>query len=201
MFWLVGVLGGGQPVWLVDPRDAQYLNTTVEELKKTAMALAGEGLIHLAADAEYATPTEALMGHRAQYTSGDGGGAGVYQADVQRGDAGRAYEYVSRAWCNSVERTACQGRFRLPVVRLDENGLHGFPAGHFCFCGWAKRRSERDGESGLFLDGAVGGRCGGCGGSGTCEAFDGGSGAGCAARAADGRFRGNAESAPGGGAG
>lgn len=67
VFWLSGVLGGGQPVWLLDPRDAQYLNSTVEELKKTAAALAGEGLIHLAADTEYATPTEALMGHRAQY--------------------------------------------------------------------------------------------------------------------------------------
>jgi hypothetical protein len=66
-FWLSGVLGGGQPVWLIDPRDAQYLNTTVDELKKVAQALAGEGLIRLAADTEYATPTEALMGHRAQY--------------------------------------------------------------------------------------------------------------------------------------
>jgi len=69
VFWLSGVLGGGQPVWLLDPRDAQYLNSTVEELKKTVVALAGEGLVHLAADTEYATPTEALMGHRAQYAA------------------------------------------------------------------------------------------------------------------------------------
>jgi hypothetical protein len=69
VFWLSGVLGGGQPVWVLDPRDAQYLNTTVEELKKNAAALAGEGLVHLAADTEYATPTEALMGHRAQYAA------------------------------------------------------------------------------------------------------------------------------------
>ena len=48
-FWLSGVLGGGQPVWLIDPRDAQYLNTTVDELKKTVQALAHEGLILLAA--------------------------------------------------------------------------------------------------------------------------------------------------------
>jgi hypothetical protein len=66
-FWLSGVLGGGQPVWLIDPRDAQYLNTTVDELKKMVQALAGEGLIRLAADTEYAVPTEALMGHHAQY--------------------------------------------------------------------------------------------------------------------------------------
>ena len=66
-FWLSGVLGGGEPVWLVDPRDAQYLNTTVETLKQTATTLASEGLIRLAADVEFATPTEALMGHRAKY--------------------------------------------------------------------------------------------------------------------------------------
>jgi len=69
VFWLSGVLGGGQPVWVLDPRDAQYLNTTVDELKKNAMALAGEGVVRLAADTEYATPTEALMGHRAQYAA------------------------------------------------------------------------------------------------------------------------------------
>ena len=56
-----------QPVWLTDPRDAQYLNTTVDELKKTAEDLAADGLIHLAAGMEYATPTEALMGHKAKY--------------------------------------------------------------------------------------------------------------------------------------
>ncbi len=66
-FWLSGVLGGGGPVWMEDPRDAQYLNTTVAALKQTAMALASEGLIHLAADVDFATPTEALMGHRSRY--------------------------------------------------------------------------------------------------------------------------------------
>src|SRR5437660_1307216 len=60
VFWLSGVLGGGQPVWVLDPRDAQYLNTTVEELRKNAEALAGEGVVRLAADTEFATPTEAL---------------------------------------------------------------------------------------------------------------------------------------------
>jgi hypothetical protein len=28
VYWLSGVLGGNQPVWISDPRDAQYLNTT-----------------------------------------------------------------------------------------------------------------------------------------------------------------------------
>ena len=71
VYWLSGVLGGGAPVWLLDPRDAQYLNTTVAELRKTAEALAREGVIQLAGswatDGEFATPTEALMGHRARY--------------------------------------------------------------------------------------------------------------------------------------
>jgi hypothetical protein len=32
IFWLSGVLGDSRPVWIADPRDAQYLNTTEEEL-------------------------------------------------------------------------------------------------------------------------------------------------------------------------
>ncbi len=58
VYWLSGVLGGDVPVWVVDPRDAQYLNTSVAELKKTAEALASAGSIAL--DGEYAKPTEAL---------------------------------------------------------------------------------------------------------------------------------------------
>lgn len=67
VFWMSGVLGKGAPVWLVDPRDAQYLNTSTEALTETAKGLAGDGLLHLAADVEFATPTEALMGHREMY--------------------------------------------------------------------------------------------------------------------------------------
>jgi hypothetical protein len=67
VFWLSGVLGGSEPVWLADPRDAQYLNTTIEDLRKTAQALAGEGIVCLAADTDFAIPTEALMGHRDGY--------------------------------------------------------------------------------------------------------------------------------------
>lgn len=66
-YWISGVLGGGQPVWLVDPRDAQYLDTTLDELKKLAKVLAAEGLIQLAADGEYATPTATLMGRSEHY--------------------------------------------------------------------------------------------------------------------------------------
>lgn len=66
VYWLSGVLGGGQPVWLIDPRDAQYLDTTLEDLKKTAHALATEDLI-IIAETEYAVPTDALMARYEQY--------------------------------------------------------------------------------------------------------------------------------------
>ena len=68
-FWLSGVLGGGDPIWMVDPRDAQYLNTSVAELRETVRVLASEGIIHLAADIDFATPTAALMGHRSKYVA------------------------------------------------------------------------------------------------------------------------------------
>jgi hypothetical protein len=58
-----------QPVWLLDPRDAQYLNSTVAELKVSAEALAKEGLITLSTDPAYATPTPALLARQAQYHS------------------------------------------------------------------------------------------------------------------------------------
>ncbi|HEV2646838.1 MAG TPA: hypothetical protein VGU46_10785 [Acidobacteriaceae bacterium] len=60
-FWLSGVLGGGGAVWLLDPRDSQYLDASVDELRKSVDALKAEGLIALTADAEFGTATEKLM--------------------------------------------------------------------------------------------------------------------------------------------
>jgi hypothetical protein len=60
VFWLSHVLGGGAPVWLTDPRDAQYLNTTVGDLKNTAAEVAAEGLILLSGDGEWAVATDTL---------------------------------------------------------------------------------------------------------------------------------------------
>ena len=68
VYWLSGVLGGGGPVWLLDPRDAQYLNTTVAELRKAVGALAVEGLLR-ATDAEYGAATEKLMERREEYAA------------------------------------------------------------------------------------------------------------------------------------
>ena len=67
VYWLSGVLGGGEPGWLLDPRDVQYLDATVDELRGTAEALAAEGLLRPAADPEYAAPTAKLMERRDAY--------------------------------------------------------------------------------------------------------------------------------------
>ncbi|MGH9562682.1 MAG: hypothetical protein ACRD3S_14620, partial [Terracidiphilus sp.] len=65
VYWLSGVLGGNQPVWIADPRDAQYLNTTEADLLRMAGNEAGEGLLTL--DGEFASATPALMARAADY--------------------------------------------------------------------------------------------------------------------------------------
>ncbi len=65
IYWLSGVLGEGKPVWIADPMDAQYLNTTESDLLRMASHKAGEGL--LALDGEYAAATPALMARAADY--------------------------------------------------------------------------------------------------------------------------------------
>jgi hypothetical protein len=65
VYWLSGVLGDGKPVWIADPRDAQYLNTTEAELLRMAGDEAGEGLLLL--DGEFAAPTPQLMEREPQF--------------------------------------------------------------------------------------------------------------------------------------
>ncbi len=65
VYWLSGVLGEGKPVWIADPRDAQYLNTTEADLLRMAGHEAGEGLMALEGDFAAATP--ALMARAAEY--------------------------------------------------------------------------------------------------------------------------------------
>src|SRR5215831_1294150 len=59
VYWLSGVLGAGKPVWIADPRDGQYLNTTEKDLLRMANDEAGEGLMTV--DGEFAAATPALM--------------------------------------------------------------------------------------------------------------------------------------------
>jgi hypothetical protein len=66
VFWLSGILGNAQPVWIADPRDAQYLNTIPEELIRMAGALATAGLVTLH-DHEFAAATPALLARDAEF--------------------------------------------------------------------------------------------------------------------------------------
>jgi hypothetical protein len=66
-YWLSHVLGGDQPVWIADPRDAQYLNTTGQELTRMAADLAKQGLLTLKEG--YAAPTSALMAGAEEYNA------------------------------------------------------------------------------------------------------------------------------------
>jgi hypothetical protein len=67
VYWLSGVLGENKPVWIADPRDAQYLNTTEADLLRMAGHEAGEGLMTL--DGDYAAATPALLTRAAEYQS------------------------------------------------------------------------------------------------------------------------------------
>ena len=60
VYWLSAALGAGQPIWVADPRDAQYLNTTVDELKANAAAVAADGLVELTGGGEWAAATDKL---------------------------------------------------------------------------------------------------------------------------------------------
>jgi hypothetical protein len=64
-YWLSGVLGQNQPVWIADPRDAQYLNTTEADLLRMAADEAGQGLLTL--DGEYASATPLLLARAEEF--------------------------------------------------------------------------------------------------------------------------------------
>jgi hypothetical protein len=65
VYWLSGVLGESKPVWIADPSDAQYLNTTEADLLRMAGHEAGEGLMVL--DGEFAAATPALLARAPGY--------------------------------------------------------------------------------------------------------------------------------------
>ncbi len=67
VFWMSGKLGGGAPVWLLDPRDAQYLNASIADLKLSVTTLEQQGLIELTPDPAFASATPALMHREAEY--------------------------------------------------------------------------------------------------------------------------------------
>lgn len=65
VYWLSGVLGEGKPVWIADPRDAQYLNTGEADLLRMASDEAAHGLMTL--DGEFAAPTAQLMARAPEF--------------------------------------------------------------------------------------------------------------------------------------
>lgn len=65
VYWLSGVLGEGKPVWVADPRDAQYLNTAEADLLRMARDEAAQGLMTL--DGEFAAPTPQLMARAPEF--------------------------------------------------------------------------------------------------------------------------------------
>ena len=67
VFWLSGVLGNSQPVWIADPRDAQYLNTTTEALISMAAVPAANGLVTLGEEKEFAAATPALLAREGEF--------------------------------------------------------------------------------------------------------------------------------------
>lgn len=67
LYWLSGVLGEGQPVWIADPCDAQYLNTGTDQLQQMAAGLASEGLAQLSGDAQFAAASPRLLDRADHY--------------------------------------------------------------------------------------------------------------------------------------
>ena len=64
VFWMSHVLGNDAPVWVADPRDAQYLNTSVDELRAAAGRLLAAGLIQAGEGTDWAVATEKLIAQR-----------------------------------------------------------------------------------------------------------------------------------------
>ena len=71
VFWLSHMLGANMPVWVADPRDAQYLDSTAAELEVAAASLAQEGWVTLAEDGAggntWAAATDKLAAETSRY--------------------------------------------------------------------------------------------------------------------------------------
>ena len=61
------MLGNSRPVWIADPRDAQYLNTTEDELIRIAAWLAASGLATVGEEKDFAAATPALLAREAEF--------------------------------------------------------------------------------------------------------------------------------------
>jgi hypothetical protein len=64
VYWVTRI-GGEKRVWIGDPTEAQYLETTPAHLLEVAARLAGDGLVRL--DGEWAEATQELMGQSERF--------------------------------------------------------------------------------------------------------------------------------------
>ena len=92
VYWLSGALGEGKPVWIADPRDAQYLNTTEADLLRMAGDEAGRWAD--GARRRICGSHPDADGARGRVSGCAGSSTQLHQAAVQRVDAVRAREYV-----------------------------------------------------------------------------------------------------------
>jgi hypothetical protein len=65
VFWISARLGKGQPAWIVDPYDTQYLDCSADDLRSAGKELANESWLKL--DGDYASATEKLAGESAEF--------------------------------------------------------------------------------------------------------------------------------------
>lgn len=67
VFWLSYMHGANMPVWMVDPRDAQYLNSSVGDLRASIDTLAKEGWIVPGEGGDWAAATDKLAAEAPHY--------------------------------------------------------------------------------------------------------------------------------------
>ena len=81
VYWLSGVLGEGKPVWIADPRDAQYLNTGEADLLRMAQRRSRAGFDGARGRIRWANA--AVDGACARVPRAAGCGAELHQAAIQ----------------------------------------------------------------------------------------------------------------------
>ncbi len=67
VYWQTKYQGSGTAVWVADPADAQYLDTTPARIAGFAASLNQAGMLHL--EGEYATATEKLLAESERFVT------------------------------------------------------------------------------------------------------------------------------------
>lgn len=69
VFWTSARLREGRPSWIADPYDAQYLDCTIDDLRKIGRELASDGWLTLDSTGEYATASAKLSAQTEQFVT------------------------------------------------------------------------------------------------------------------------------------